>query len=63
MSWQVIEVESAHPDHTACEFVRVVHVVPTHGPTHCLLGDECGCEPTLERQDNGNFLVVHRDLN
>ena len=39
------------------------HVYPTYGPEHETDAEDCWCDPEIERMDNGNRLVKHRDVN
>ena len=39
------------------------HVYPTYGPEHETDEEDCWCDPEIERMDNGNRLVKHRDVN
>lgn len=48
----------------ADELYEFVHVMPAYGPEHDLdHGDECWCEPNVEVQEDGTWLVLHRDMN
>ena len=39
-----------------------IHVWPTHDKdVHVLAGAMCWCQPTVEKYENGNAMIVHRE--